>query len=338
MKSLSAQHLSAQHLSALWMRWVRRLMHREPATPLALFRIAVGLIVVHTFVMVLVTDSVTPIWVHKAHGGIHPIASKQWLLNALGGPTPTVIHGLVWTGLVAGIGVATGTLSRASALVAGQVCLALFWLLPSAGGGHDRVITNALWLLVLSPAGTTLSVDARIRRGSWVDLTPVAAWPRYLIVLQLCLIYGMTGIQKLGSSWFPWGGYTAVYYALLTPSWARYDLSAVAHVFPLTAVATAVSWTWEVTFPVVMAWMWWRHTRHRGGLLRRFAQKVDLRIPYALIGVTMHTVLYVLMELGPFSLITMSLYIAMWHHDELVRRWPRLGRTSIGTGGSTATT
>ena len=323
-------------LPRLWQRWVRRLAHREPATPLALLRIAVGLIVVHTFVMMILTDSVTPIWVDRDHGGIHPIQSRQWLISALGGATPPVVWGLVWTGILAGVGVATGTLSRASALLAGQVCIALFGLLPGAGGGHDRVITNALWLLVLAPAGATLSVDARVRTGRWRDATPVAAWPRYLVVVQLCLIYSMTGIQKLGSSWFPWGDYSAVYYALLTPSWARFDLSAVAWVFPLTQLGTAVTWIWEVSFPMVVAWLWWRHTRHRGGRLRRLAERVDLRAVYVVIGVTMHVTLFTLMELGPFSLITMSLYIALWHHDELVRRWPRLGPPSVARPASGA--
>ncbi|MFO0004418.1 MAG: HTTM domain-containing protein, partial [bacterium] len=92
---------------------------------------------------------------------------------------------------------------------------------PFAGGGHDRLFTNALFLLLLSPAGATLSLDARRRTGSFVDPSPRPAWTRTLLVFQLCVVYLVTGVQKLGSEWFPWGGASAVYYALLTPSWAR---------------------------------------------------------------------------------------------------------------------
>ena len=237
---------------------------------------------------------------------------------------------LIGAGLVSAFSLTVGLFSRTSAFVALQVGLALFHLLPSAGGGQDRLLTNALWILVLAPAGATLAVDCRWRHKAWVDLTPHVAWPRYALLVQLCLVYSATGIQKLGSSWFPWGGLSAVYYALLTPSWARYDVSMVAWVFPLTQVGTAVTWIWEVTFPMVVVWMWWRHSKARGGRARRFAQRLDLRIPYAVIGLTMHIMLFVLMNLGPFSLITTSFYIAMWHHDELAKWIPTLGAPGQG--------
>ena len=307
-----------------WSRWAGFLSRREPATPIALFRIFVGLVVAHTYVMFVWTDSL-PIWLHVDHGGIHPLPSRNWLIALLGGPVPEVVWPLLGVGFVSAITLTFGLFSRLSALVALQVGIALFNLLPSAGGGHDRLITNALWILVIAPSGTTLSLTSLWRNKSWVDLTPQVAWPRYVILVQICLVYGATGIHKLGSSWFPWGGYHAVYYALLTPSWARYDLVEFAWLYPLTQLGTAVTWIWEVSFPVVVLWLWWRHSKARGGRLRRLAQKVDLRIPYVLIGLVMHGSLLVLMNLGPFSLITVSYYIALWHHDELARRWPALG-------------
>jgi len=313
----------------IWRRWVAFLGRREPATPLALFRIFVGLVVIHTYAMFFWTDSL-PIWLHVDHGGIHPLTPKSWLIQLLGGATPEVVLPLLGVGVVSAITLTMGLFSRTSALVALQVSLALVHLLPSAGGGHDRLITNALWILVLAPAGATLSVDSRWRNKAWVDLSPQVAWPRYALLVQLCLVYSTTGIQKLGSSWFPWGGFSAVYYALLTPSWARYDMSAAAWLFPLTQVGTAVTWIWEVSFPMVVVWLWWRHSSARGGRARRFAQKMDLRIPYAVIGLTMHLVLFMMMNVGPFSLITTSFYIAMWHHDELARWLPRLGATGQG--------
>ena len=311
-----------------WSRWVAFLARREPATPLALFRIFVGLVLVYTYAMFVWTDS-WPIWLHIDHGGIHPLKPRNWLIQLVGGPVPEAVEGLVTVGVLAGVSLTLGLFSRLSALVSLQVGLALFNLVGSAGGGHDRLITNALWILLLAPSGATLSLDCLRRHRSLVDLTPQVAWPRYVMVGQICLVYGATGIQKLGSSWFPWGDYSAVYYALLTPSWARFDLAGFAWAYPLTQVGTAVTWIWEVSFPVVMLGLWWRHTKERGGRARRLAEKIDLRIPYVLIGLTMHGVLFVLMNLGPFSFITVSYYIGLWHHDELVRRLPMLGSPSI---------
>jgi hypothetical protein len=313
-------------MTGRWNRWVQAVAQREPATPLALFRIAVGLILLHTYFLVWNTGGVV-VWLDRDSGGIHHLTPKNWLIQALGGATEEAVYGLIIAGVISAFTLAIGLFGRVSAFVSLQVGLALFHLLPSAGGGHDRLLTNALWILVLAGSTATLSVDARIRTGRWRSDTPVFAWPRYVLIVQLCLVYGATGIQKLGSSWFPWGGYSAVYYALLTPSWTRYDFSTadwIAWAYPLTQLGTAVAWIWEVSFPVVLLWLWWRHTYDRGGRLRAFAQRIDLRVPYAIIGLTMHAVLFTLMELGPFSLITTSFYIAMWHHDELVKRLPWL--------------
>ena len=316
-----------------WSRWAGFLARKEPATPLALFRIFVGLVLVHTYVMFIWTDSL-PIWLHVDHGGIHNLTPRNWLMVGLGGPRPEVVWPLILVGLASGITLTLGLFSRISALVALQMGMALFNLMPAAGGGHDRLITNALWILLLSPAGATLSLDSLWKNKSLVDLSPLVAWPRYALLVQLCLVYCTTGIQKLGSSWFPWGDYSAVYYALLTPSWVRYDMSWVAWVYPFTQVGTAITWIWEVSFPMVVVWLWWRHSKERGGRARRFAQKVDLRIPYAVIGLTMHAILFVMMNVGPFSLITTSFYIAMWHHDELARWVPAFGRSTKAAAGA----
>lgn len=317
-------------MSERWSRWVRRVSHKEPDTPLALFRIAVGLVILYTHAMLLATGGIV-LWEHRDWGGIYPLSSKQWLLELLGGPIPPVVYSLITAGIISACTLTVGFCGRLSALVGLQVSLALFSLVPAAGGGHDRLITNALFVLVLAGGTRTLSLDARIRTGRWRSNTPVPAWPRYLLWFQLCLVYGITGVHKLGSSWFPWGGWSAVYYTLLTPSWTRYDFSSaawVAWIHPLTQLGTAVTWLWEVTFPMVLVWAWWRHTAARGGRLRRLATRLDLRVPYALIGLIMHGSLLVLLDLGPFSLITLSFYVTMWHHDELVRWFPALGAPS----------
>ena len=86
-------------MSGRWSRWVRWVSYKEPDTPLALFRIAVGLVIFYTHAMLLATGGVV-IWEHRDWGGIYPLSSKQWLLELLGGPIPPVVYGLITAGIV----------------------------------------------------------------------------------------------------------------------------------------------------------------------------------------------------------------------------------------------
>lgn len=190
------------------------------------------------------------------------------------------------------------------ALLALQGSLALFGLNAMAGGGHDRMISNALWLLVLADSGRTLSVACRWRTGSWLDSTPVPAWPRQMFILQLVVIYTATGLQKLAPEWFFWGDLRAVHNMLLSPAWARYDLAPyLGWLSPLTQGATLLTWLWESTFFLI----YWR--RH------------DLRRIYVPLGVCFHLGLWILADLGPFSAISLALYPCFFRPEEIWRAW-----------------
>src|SRR5262249_45989543 len=145
---------------------------------------------------------------------------------------------------------ALGLGGRVTALVVAQSYLAVSQLNPLCCAGDDRLLSNALWLLVLSRSTVTLSLDCRLRTGRWVSDEPVPAWPRYLAIVQLVLVYGATGLQKMGIDWLPGGGFAALYYILQEPAWVRWDMSWLAWVFPLTQIATAVAWFFEVSAPL----------------------------------------------------------------------------------------
>lgn len=312
-------------LARLWARVVARLATREPATPLALFRIAVGLIVLHTLVDTVATDALGLVWLSDDHGGYRPLKPDSWLISALGGLQPQTVWALVGVGMASAAALILGAGGRVAALVLLQCCIALFAINPGTGGGHDKLITNGLWLLVLSPSTATLALDCRIRTGAWVSHRWVSAWPRYLMIFQIAMVYGITGIQKLGSSWFPWGGYKAVYISLLLPSWARWDLAPfVGWLDPLLRIGTAVTWVWEVTWPVVLLAFVFRASRTADGRLRAFANRVDLRKIYVVIGILVHGGIWATMNLGPFSAITVAFYLPLFHHDEYQRMWQRL--------------
>ncbi|MBL8616672.1 MAG: HTTM domain-containing protein [Deltaproteobacteria bacterium] len=310
-------------------RWPARaaaaLRVQEPAHALALTRIGVGITILGMLGAMLWTDSVSPVWLDPADGGLRDLAPRQWLARAVGAPTPAAVSGLMAAAAAGGLGLTLGLGGRLSAFVALQALLALFSLHPRTGGGHDRLISNALWLLVLAPSDQSLSLRCWLRSRSWVNPAPVAGWVRWLVIGQLVLMYAGTGMQKVGAEWFPWGDYAAVQRALLSPSWARWDLTAeVAAVAPLIQAATALSWMWEVGFAALPLLLWWRATRTRPGRLRAVANRLDLRAWMATFGLALHIGLLITMELGPFSLISMSLYPCLWSGEEWgrwLRRW-----------------
>ncbi len=310
----------------LWEGFVARLEHREPATSLALFRIAMGVAVLATLGPVLSADLVVPLWVDQAEGGFRPLQARHPLVELLGGPTLATARLLVGAGLLAGTLLVLGLGGRLPALLALASMMAIFSLSPGTGGGHDRLHTNGLWLLVLAPSTATLSLDARLFSAPrrWCSDRAVPAWARYLAVVQLVAVYCATGLQKVGPEWFPWGGGSALYYALQNPIWARFPHAWVAEPVPyaLSVLGTTTAWWWEVLAPVWLLCFWFRATRERPGRLRAWALRVDLRALWAAYGLLMHLTLALLMNLGPFSLVTVGFYACLFHPDE----WAAAGR------------
>jgi hypothetical protein len=162
----------------------------------------------------------------------------------------------------------------------------------------------------------------------------VPAWPRYLFIAQLLVVYGFTGWQKVALSWTPLGGYSALYWVLQDPNWQRADWSALAAwLYPLTQLATALTWHWEQLAPLLLLVYYFRATRDRPGRLRALCNRRDLRLPFALVGVGLHVGIGCLMQLGPFSWIALAYYIALWHPAEIEHLWAGL-RRRVGGGGT----
>lgn len=308
-------------MRGLWAAFVARCAHREAATSLAAFRVLVGLVVAQTFADMLHKDVVIALWTLPAAGGYRVTEAAHPLWALLGGAGAPQVEGAVWAGLGVGLALALGLGGRLTALVALQLCIALFNLNSATGGGHDKLITNALWLLVLAPATATHSLDCRLRTGRWVSAAPQLAVVRYLAIVQITVVYVATGLQKLGSEWFPWGGYKALYYALLAPSWARGDTAWVADAFLFTQIGTALTWLWELTWWMVPLALYLRATRTHPGRLRALSNRLDLRALYLLIGVSVHVGIALTMDVGPFSWISLAYYAAALHPDEWPRAW-----------------
>jgi hypothetical protein len=307
-----------------WGRWVDFLDHREHGTSLALFRIACGFGVLGSVGSVVLHGLAPVLWLNPVDGGYRDLPDPPWLFQLLGGLSPANLWSVIAVALFFGLMLLLGLGGRLAPLLSLQAYLALSEINPQTAGADDLLLSNALWLLVLAQSTATLSVDCRLRTGRWFSSAPVPAWPRYLAIYQLVLTYWSTGAQKLGINWTPAGDYSALYYILQVSSYQRWDMSWLAWVYPLTQVATAVTWLWENAAPLLLLAFWYRNTRERSGWLRAFFNGIGFRRLYVLTGLGMHVGIFVLMNVEPFTWVTLSYYVCLFRPEEWHSAWKRL--------------
>ena len=301
-----------------WRRLVQWAGRRERATALALFRIGIGLTVLGTLLSIVVHGLVDVLFVDVSAGGWFAL-TPTWPVRILGGPTPTTAWILVSGTLVASTALIVGAGGRLAAAVTLLGWIGLTGLLRDAGGSFVALLRNALWLLVLAQSTAILSVDCVRRTGRWCSDARVPAWPRWLAVYQLALMYFTAGLHKVSAHWIPGGDHTALYDILQWPAWIRFEPSWLSWAAPLTKVATVATWCFEVTAPLWLLAMWWHATRDRPGRLRALANRAHLRWWYFGFGVALHLGTWLLLEVGPFSPAALSLYACLLTPDDAAR-------------------
>jgi hypothetical protein len=302
------------------LRFVAACSASEDATSQALFRILVGACVLFALLDALQAGVVDVLFVDVAYGGMRSLGHPPWLIALLGGATPGVIHALIGVGVVGGLALVLGVGGRLTALLTLFAVGNVVDVNGHAGGSYDELLSNALWLVVLSGGHRTLSLQARLTTGSWWPAVQVLAFPRWLALWQLCLMYGTTGLQKVSTYWVPGGDFSALYYIMQQPTWQRSDMTWVADAFVVTQAATAVTWFWEVFAFFWILFVWWSATPERPGRLRAWSNRLQLRWVFAAIGLVMHLIIFVTMEVGPFSPLSASFYVLIAHPWEW-RRW-----------------
>lgn len=306
-----------------WTALSERLAAYETGTTLAVVRILLAAVLLWDLIDIGQSGAMTLVWLPADAGGMRDQLPASGVLADFIETTAPNIRAVYGATIAAAALLLVGIGAQPAALVALLGIKLLAGLNAMAGGGHDRVFANGLFLLMLSRSDVTLSLRCWLRHRRWTSDEPVPAWPRHLLTYQLALLYTMTGIQKLGAVWWPSGGYLAIHYVLLQPHWSRADWWWVAWLGPFTRAATAITWWWESLWFLVPIWVWLRGTPERGGRLRALAARADLRTPFVVLGVLMHGGVAVMMNLGPFSAVTLSLYPALYRPDEL-ERWLRL--------------
>ncbi len=295
-----------------WTAWVDLLERRESATTLALIRIAFGLIVAgHVARQWMGTEPYY--WYNLENGGLRELTDPG-TLAWFGGAVPAVVKAFSVGAVLAGLLMVVGFFSRAATFAAWFCFSGLADLNGHAGGSYDELVKIVLFLLLLSGAGRALSFDAR---GAPPQM--VSAWPRWLIAGQLILIYWTTALQKLSDSWVPGGELDALWFILQQPTWASVELDpmSILPFYPVLQLMTLSVWLWEHSAPLLLLALYYRDSRLAGGWLRSVFNRLDFRLYYLGFGVLMHLGIDLLMDVGPFSLGTVSMYLACFHPDEL---------------------
>jgi hypothetical protein len=295
-----------------WERWSALVAEREDPLPLALVRVGVALVVLTHVSHVLLTGADAFVWVDATHGGLRALDASPFAAA-----TPLLARTIGWGTVCASVCMGLGAATRLATIA---TYLGFRWLADlngHAGGAYDEVLINSLFVLCFARCGETLSVDALRAHDTYHACVTVPAWPRWLLLGQLAIIYGSTGLQKLSASWLPIGERDALWYILAQPDWQRVAFQVPPVAYPLTQLATAGTWIWEVSAPALILALWYRRTRTRPGWWRAQFNRVDVRARYLLVGVALHLGIEALLEVGAFSWAMLALYPCAWSGAEL---------------------
>ena len=312
------------------MSWLSRYVafwdRREPPHALALVRIGVGLVILYDLLQIAQLGLIVPLWGPLEAGGIGPTAYERprVLFYRVLGASAGSAHALFALSALAALGLALGCFTRSSALVL-MVCSAEAAVLaPDADRGIDALLRNVLAVLALSGAGRCWSIDARRAPAA-----SIPAWPRYLLIAQLVLLYFWAGMLKQSAAWSSLGGYSALFGVLNKPHYARFALSheLLRAVYPALQAATIGTLLFERSAILVPLWLWLRAQPGRWSALVRRARIFEL---WLATGVVFHLALALFTQLGIFPWGCLALYPALLRPEAVqrlttLRVWPHRG-------------
>lgn len=198
-------------------------------------------------------------------------------------------NGLLLAGLLA---LAAGIRPRLAAVVVWGIHLSFVHRNLAIAYGVDTIACFFLFYLLFAD----FRDDRRYRSG---DLRAVLGSMSYrLCQIQVCVIYGYSGLKKLkGFTW--WNG-DAIWNSLAGPQLARWDFSWMAH-FPLTLAGVAyLTLVWEIYFPALI-WI------------------KPLRMPLLLLGVFLHLGIAVGLNLTFFAALMILTYVFFLDRATLVK-------------------
>jgi vitamin K-dependent gamma-carboxylase-like protein len=304
-----------------WRAWVAFFDRREHPAALALVRIFVAATILADYAHLAALGLVDVLWSPTSAGGLSAASADEPLCQAFAwfGASTATARAVFGVACASALCLGVGLFTRTSALALTLASAQLGMILPEGDRGIDMLLRNVLVVLCFSRAGGTWSIEARRRHGAWAapPSARAPAWPRYLLVAQLVILYFSAGVQKLSSPWSASGGYSALYYLLNHPHYASFDFRWTGRVYPLTQLGTFMTLLFEQSAPLVPLALYYRHTPGRPGRLRRLFNRSHFFAAWAAVGVSFHLLLALTMNLGIFPWGVLSIYPALFTPAEI---------------------
>jgi hypothetical protein len=290
-------------LRSLVQAWNEFFFTPQPPTPIALFRILYGILLIANLALL------RPDWL--AWYGEHSWVTLPTMLKLEPGRRLNLftvmphrdnwVEALFWIFLASAVCLALGFLSRTSSIIA-FLCLTSIqqrnlFILHSG----DTFLRVAGFFLMFAPAGAALSIDRliRVRKGrEGPEIQPRPPWAQRMIQIELALLYFVTFWWK--STGATWVNGTAVYYlnhlaeyqGLPLPSW-----------FEQPFLVKLGSWlTLAIEFSLgVLIWF------------------KELRYPVLLLGLLFHLFLEYRLDVPLFQWTVLSAYVLFIEPRDLNR-------------------
>lgn len=304
-------------LSSAWENWNRFWFDGERTFGLGLFRFFFGLNLLIMYGLRQTNLSVYfgdqgPVARTDAFEIIDPFFRPPFELYSLISSTPYIWHSIF---LISILFLMLGVFGRLAAVVALVLHLAFLQRNFAIVYGADIVASFWLFYLVLGENDRNFSLRAwwRARRGDARAPSALSSALSQvslrLVQIQLCVIYGYTGMEKLKGA--PWWDGTAVWAVFGNSQLMIADLSFLKSMPVLVGVMTHSALLWEVYFPALI-WL------------------KPLRKWILLFGVFLHTGIGIGMGLFFFSGAMVAAYFVFVDGAALRRHLSRLPQAFLG--------
>ncbi len=304
-------------LGRWWRAWVALMDRREAPTALALVRISVAVVFVCDYLWTWHVGLIDPLWSRFPDG--FATGFSGWA-DTLG----IGAHGLWAIALVSLVLVGVGLGTRPACVVFALVSAQQSAICPDGESAIDMLMRVVFLILALSRCNARWSVDAWIarRRGRPMPAL-VPAWPRYLLLFQLCWVYFSGGQNKSSAAWGPHGGFTALANALMDPHNGRLPVEWITAAYPLTRIATALTMAFELSGLAYLLLLYYAATRDQPGRLRHGCNRLRLRWVWIALGVSFELGIASGLKLGAFPFGMLALYWVLLLPAEVERlvRW-----------------
>jgi hypothetical protein len=256
----------------------------QPVTPVALFRIFFGLLVLQYALLQM--PNLGPFY------GIRGIVSEQAAFTyansaklnifALLPPGTTIDAWLIpacWTLAVSAVFLSLGLFTRISTIIAYLIVLALQTRNPFIVHSGTMLIRLMLFYLIFSPAGEAYSLDRLLGKKLNLSAPPSlrAPWAQRLIQLQMALVYWHAFWPKISGD--AWTNLSSVYFTSHLIEFQKFQIPPI---FDNFAVCQALTLFTLLTEAALFSLVWFKEARYLVllcGCLLHLGMYVTMNIP-----------------------------------------------------------